>query len=111
VLGTFVVGDVPMLVASMRVAPGGGLDGRAMRDLGARTRVIAISRVEGAALEHPPRRDTRFAAGDVAHLVGPYEELLHLLRTDASIVPSSQRPTQASTDAGGAARDSVGGAT
>lgn len=95
VLGTFIVGDLPMLVASMRVAEGGGLDGRAMRDLGARTRVIAISRRDGDTLEHPPRRDTRFAAGDVAHLVGPYEELLQLLRTDAE----------------GAARDSVGDGT
>ena len=30
-------------------------------------------------LEHPPRRDTRFAAGDQAYLVGPYEELLRVL--------------------------------
>jgi hypothetical protein len=31
----------------------------------------------------PPRRDTRFAAGDQAYLVGPYEELLQVLRADA----------------------------
>jgi hypothetical protein len=30
-------------------------------------------------LEHPPRRETRFAAGDEAYVVGPYTELLALL--------------------------------
>jgi hypothetical protein len=31
-------------------------------------------------LEHPLHRITRFEAGDVASLVGPYEELLGVLR-------------------------------
>jgi hypothetical protein len=54
-----------------------------MMDLGARTRVIALSRAaEGGQLEHPPRRGTRFAAGDEAYLLGPYEELLQVLRRD-----------------------------
>jgi hypothetical protein len=38
-------------------------------------------------MEYPPRRDTRFAAGDQAYLVGPYEELLRVLgreREDAA---------------------------
>ncbi|MGX7680948.1 potassium channel family protein [Jatrophihabitans sp. DSM 45814] len=33
-------------------------------------------------LEHPPRRDTRFAAGDQAYLVGRYDELLQVLRRE-----------------------------
>ena len=37
-----------------------------------------------ARLEYPPRRDTRFAGGDQAYLVGPYEELLQVLRRDAA---------------------------
>ena len=81
VLSTFYVGDAPLLVASLQVAAGGGLDGLAMQDLSARTRVVALSRV-GGGLEHPPRRDTRFAAGDIAYVVGPYEELLQVLRRD-----------------------------
>jgi Trk K+ transport system NAD-binding subunit len=48
-----------------------------MRELSARIRVVAI--VRGGVMEHPPRRDTRFAAGDQAYLLGPYEELLRVL--------------------------------
>jgi Trk K+ transport system NAD-binding subunit len=84
VLGTFYVDQTPMLVARLTVAPGGGLDDLAMGDLSARTRVVAISRASlGGRLEHPPRRGTRFRAGDRAYLVGPYEELLQVLRRDA----------------------------
>ena len=54
-----------------------------MRDLAARTRVLAISRAsDDGSLEYPPRRGTRFRAGDRAYLIGPYEELLAVLRRD-----------------------------
>jgi hypothetical protein len=33
-------------------------------------------------LEHPPRRGTRFQEGDEVYLLGPYEELLRVLRRD-----------------------------
>jgi Trk K+ transport system NAD-binding subunit/multidrug transporter EmrE-like cation transporter len=83
ILATFYVRNQPFLVARLTVREGGGLAGLAMRDLGARIRVVAIARAgaEGTAepLEHPPRRDTRFAAGDQAYLLGPYEELLRVL--------------------------------
>jgi Trk K+ transport system NAD-binding subunit len=83
VLNTFYVGDEPLLVARLTVSRGGGLDGLALRDLDARTRVLAISRVPHQAyLEHPPRRGTRLMAGDQAYLIGPYEELLAVLRRD-----------------------------
>ncbi|GIF25506.1 Trk K+ transport system NAD-binding subunit [Actinoplanes tereljensis] len=82
VISTFYVGAQLMLVGRLTVAPGGGLDGLAMQDLSARTRVVAISRATAGTLEHPPRRDTRFAAGDRAYLIGPYEELLQVLRRD-----------------------------
>ena len=89
VLSTFYVDQQPFLVGMVRVAQGGGLQGLAMMDLGARTRVIALSRAaEGGQLEHPPRRGTRFAAGDEAYLLGPYEELLQVLRRDQP-TPSS----------------------
>ena len=43
--------------------------------------MIALSRAaDGGRLEHPPRRGTRFAPGDQAYLLGPYEELLRVLR-------------------------------
>lgn len=83
VIATFYVGSQLMLVGRLTVAARGGLDGLTMQDLSARTRVVAISRAAaGGALEHPPRRDTRFAAGDQAYLIGPYEELLQVLRRD-----------------------------
>jgi Trk K+ transport system NAD-binding subunit len=94
VLGTFYVGRRPMLVARLAVAPGGGLDGLAMGELSARTRVVAIERVDsGGRLEHPPRRGTKFRAGDQAYLIGPYEELLQVLRRDA-LAPDKVRPPQ-----------------
>jgi Trk K+ transport system NAD-binding subunit len=81
VLSTFYVDQQPFLVGRVTVAPGGGLRGLAMGELSARTRVIALSRAaHHGQLEHPPRRGTRFAPGDEAHLLGPYEELLLVLQ-------------------------------
>ncbi|MEA2208494.1 MAG: hypothetical protein QOF54_971 [Solirubrobacteraceae bacterium] len=83
VLFTFYVGSHPFLLARLRVSAGGGLDELAMRELPATVRVVAIGRGAGAAaLEHPPRRDTRLERGDDAYLVGPYAELLEVLRHD-----------------------------
>lgn len=61
---------------------GSGLDGLAMGELSARTRVVALLRSGAATPEFPPRRGTRFSLGDDAYVVGPYEELLALLRRD-----------------------------
>jgi Trk K+ transport system NAD-binding subunit len=83
VLSTFYAGDEPLLVARLTVTQDGGLAGLAMRDLAARIRVLAISRSsDDGYLEYPPRRGTRFRAGDRAYLIGPYEELLAVLRRD-----------------------------
>jgi Trk K+ transport system NAD-binding subunit len=80
VLATFYVDHEPFLLARLTVAPDGGLAGVAMRELSARMRVVAIRRAgETDRLEHPPRRDTRFAPGDQAYLAGPNEELLEVL--------------------------------
>ena len=81
VLATFYVDHEPFLLARLTVAPDGGLAGLAMRELSARMRVVAIRRAgKTDRLEHPPRRDTRFAPGDQAYLAGPNEELLEVLR-------------------------------
>jgi len=89
VIATFYVDHEPFLLARFNVATGGGLAGVAMRELSARMRVVAIRRAEEPGrLEHPPRRDTRFAPGDQAYLAGPAEELLAVLRRE-------QRPSPA----------------
>jgi Trk K+ transport system NAD-binding subunit len=92
VLFTFYVGNHPFLLASLRVSAGGGLDGMAMRDLPGRIRVVAIRRAASStAVEHPPRRDTRLSPHDDAYLVGPYAELLEVLRHDRE-APSVSDP-------------------
>ncbi len=105
VLGTFYVDRLPFMVGRLTVPTGGGLDGLAMGELSARTRVVAIHRAarddSERRLEYPPRNNTRFGAGDDAYLVGPYEELLAVLRRDA-LAPGSVRPsTGPTTRAGG----------
>jgi len=83
VLSTFYAGDEPLLVARLTVTPGGGLHGLKMHELAARTRVLAIRRAaDRTVLEHPPRRSTRFRPADDAYLIGPYDELLTVLRRD-----------------------------
>jgi Trk K+ transport system NAD-binding subunit len=83
VLETFFVDQQPFLVGRLTIARGGGLQGLAMQDLSARTRVVALARAAtGGAPEHPPRRGTRFQGGDQAYLLGPYDELLDVLRRD-----------------------------
>ena len=86
VLDTFYVEQQPFLLARLTVAPGGGLDGSSMQELSARSRVIALDKAGGGGLEHPPRRGTRFGAGDAAYLVGPYEELIDVLQRDQAPV-------------------------
>ena len=51
-----------------------------MDQLSANTRVVALVRASSGLMEHPLHRTTRFEAGDLAYLVGPYEELLGVLR-------------------------------
>jgi len=96
VLDTFYVDRQPFLLARMTVAAGGGLDGSSMRQLAARTRVIALDHGDGS-LEYPPRRDTIFAAGAAAYLVGPYEELLQVLLSDISVHPDETFPVPRAT--------------
>ena len=90
VLSTFYADDKPLLLARLTISPGGGLNGLAMSDLSARTRVLALRRAnDEQLLEHPPRRGTRFCAGDQAFLIGPYEDLLAVLRQDRPADPAT----------------------
>jgi hypothetical protein len=114
ILSTFYVEQELLLVARLTVALAGGLAGLAMLDLSARIRVLAIRRSGESGLEHPPRRATRFGPGDQAYLVGPYEELIAVLRRDADQTgdqPEPNHPAQAEEPGGrfemGAAGDAV----
>ena len=78
ILSTFSVERQPFLVGRLTVAAAGGLDGATMLELGARIRVLAIER-GGGRLDYPMRRDDHLRAGDIAYVVGPYEELLEVL--------------------------------
>lgn len=103
VLRTFYAGDVPLLVARLTVTPDGGLHGLAMGDFAARTRILAIRRAADAGrLEHPPRRGARFQPADEVYLLGPYEELLAVIRRDrSSPLFRQQRPrVEGDPDAG-----------
>ena len=103
VLSTFYAGDEPLLVARLTVTPGGGLAGLQMHELAARTRVLALRRAaDRDVLEHPPRRTTRFEPADEAYLIGPYDELLTVLRRDRPSPgpPSEQVPRPASRSSG-----------
>ena len=82
-LASFFVDRQPFLVGRLPIAPGGGLQGLAMADLSAQTRVIALRRSgPDGDFEHPPRRGTRFEGGDQAYLLGADEEILRVLRQD-----------------------------
>ncbi len=108
VLLTFYVGSHPFLLASLRISEDGGLDGLAMRDLPARIRVVAISRAGSARMEHPPRRDTLLARGDEAFLVGPYAELLQVLRHDREGAGASLHRGRGTGEPGARARSEDG---
>lgn len=93
VLSTFYAGDEPLLVARLTVTPGGGLHGLRMDELAASTRVLALRRAaDRATLEHPPRRSTRFEPADEAYLIGPYDELLTVLRRDRPSPGAAEAP-------------------
>jgi Trk K+ transport system NAD-binding subunit len=79
VLGTFWVGQRSFMVGGMVVAAHSELDGLRMGDMSTQTRVIAITRPEGA-VSLRPRRDSRMQAGDTVYLIGPYRELIAMLR-------------------------------
>ncbi|HEY5272673.1 MAG TPA: NAD-binding protein [Acidimicrobiales bacterium] len=100
VLETFYFEHQPFLVGRLSITPNGGLQGLAMQDLSARTRVIAIQRADsGGILEHPPRRGTRFHEGDEVYILGPYEELFRVLRRDQITASNrTERTTSASPE-------------
>ncbi|MBO0841590.1 MAG: NAD-binding protein [Nocardioides sp.] len=77
---TFYVAGEPMLVGRARIGEGSRLDGRPLRDLGARILVAGVARGDGCQVT--PRSDTALRAGDEAYLIGPYRELLRVLGAD-----------------------------
>lgn len=97
ILGTFSVQSTSFMVGRVRIRADGGLVGVEMRELSANTRVIAIRRASGVSgagdLEYPPRRGTKFASGDDAFVVGPYQELLAVLEHQRAIIDTPHSPS------------------
>ncbi|MDX6223566.1 MAG: hypothetical protein QOD91_2620 [Frankiales bacterium] len=92
VTGAFSVAGHPFTLGRLAIAAGGALDGVDMLGLSANTRVIALHRYATGELEHPPRRGTRFSAGDTAYIIGPNDELIGVLRratTGSAVLPGS----------------------
>jgi Trk K+ transport system NAD-binding subunit len=96
VLGTFWVGQRSFMVGGMLVAAGSELDGLRMVDMSTQTRVIAITRPEGA-VSLRPRRDSRLQAGDTVYLIGPYRELIATLRKGQPPPPTAINGERAAT--------------
>ncbi len=79
VIGTFYVDNTPFVAARIAVRPQDGLYGRAIGDLSASTRFVAIDRADGS-FEYPLQRAAVFGRGDSAYVVGRFEDLLDLMR-------------------------------
>ena len=112
VLGTFSVGQQSFMVGGVLVQSGSELDGRQIRDLPVQIRVIAAQRgtAGGSPVDSPelyPRRDTRFQAGDTVYLVGPYHDLLTVLRKGQCGHPRKSHPPMSITDGLGLADGSA----
>lgn len=84
VLGTFSVGQRSFMIGGGEVEPGSELDGTGLIEIAGHTRVIAIKHAgsgqTGPGLSLHPKKDTRLGAGDTVYLVGPFRELLAILR-------------------------------
>lgn len=92
VLGTFSVGQSSFMVGGVLVEPHSELDGVTVDALLPLARVIALAR-NHQVTDLYPRRSTTLQAGDTIHLVGPYHELLEILRKGRrSAGPGRRRP-------------------
>jgi Trk K+ transport system NAD-binding subunit len=94
VISTFSVGQSSFMVGAVKVEPESELDGIRMFEMSTQTRVFAITQGDKPAQLHP-RRDTQLTAGDTAYLVGPYRELLAMLRKGQRLEPPGDGPISA----------------
>jgi len=79
VVGTFYVGSAPYMAARLPIRAGSAFDGLLVDDFRINTRVAAIQRAATGTLDFPPGRRARLEAGDVAYVVGHYEDLFEVL--------------------------------
>ena len=96
VLTTFSVGQRSFMVGAVKIEAGSELDGIRMFEMSTQTRVFAITRDDAPVKLHP-RRDARLAAGDTAYIVGPYRELLDMLRKGQHVQQSGDGFSPAKT--------------
>lgn len=103
VLGTFSVGQRSFMIGGGEVEPGSELDGMRLIEISGHTRVIAIGHTgngqpgtgrTSTGLSLHPKKDTRLAAGDTIYLVGPFRELLAILRKGQRPARSGRRTSE-----------------
>jgi hypothetical protein len=88
VVSTFYARRQPFVVARLRVAAGGGLDGTALFHLGSGLRIVAASTDSSVVHvgERPDdyriSRDTKLQAGNEVLLVGTYERVIAAFRVN-----------------------------
>jgi TrkA-C domain len=91
VISTFYVDRTPFIVARMKVAAGGGLDGPTLQELSTGTRLLAIatsSEHDGTPDRGPnyrPTRHTRLQPGDGLFVVGPYPQIIETVRRNQQV--------------------------
>ena len=79
-MGTFYVGETAFIAVRVEVHHGGRFEGLAVRELEDRTRVIAVRRGNAdGEVQSPPSTMVTFEAGDIAYLIGRFEDLVDLL--------------------------------
>ena len=98
VVSTFYVERQPFLVARMRVAAGGGLDGPTLQELSTGTRMLAVATgtTGQRSANYHPTRHTRLRPGDEVLLVGPYPQIIATFRRNQP-TPADRRAARTAT--------------
>lgn len=98
VVSTFYVERQPFLVARMRVAAGGGLDGPTLQELSTGTRMLAVATgtTGQRSANYRPTRHTRLRPGDEVLLVGPYAQIIATFRRNQQ-APADRRAARTAT--------------
>jgi Trk K+ transport system NAD-binding subunit len=88
VISTFYIDSTPFIVARMQVTTNGGLDGPTLQELSTGTRVLTVTssgRGRAGQQDYRPTRYTRLSAGDELLVVGPYAQIIDMVRRNRRV--------------------------